>query len=86
MSKIETDGLMEVKDLAALRSAYGAKSATEQGIRTQIRQIAEGKRTSKQVGFEFLRFGSAVMVRLIDPELLEFQKKYTALLEKIKPK
>lgn len=76
MAKIDTDGLIEVKELAALRTSFGAKVATEQGIRTQIRQLESKVKTSEQIGFEVVRIASAVLIRIIDKELLDFQKKF----------
>lgn len=75
MGKIETSDLMTVAKLAGIRAIYGAKSATEQGVYSQIRQLDGGLKTSKDVGFEVVRVGSAVMVRVIDKELSAFSKK-----------
>jgi len=77
---------MTVAKLAGLRAIYGAKSATEQGVFTQIRQLEGKKKTEKEVGFSVIRVGSAVMVRIVDADLLAFQKQLEGCLAKCKAK
>jgi len=84
MGKIETSDLMTVAKLAGIRAIYGAKSATEQGVFSQIRQIEGGLKQPKDVGFEVIRLGSAVMVRVIDKDLKAFSQKLEDFVAKNK--
>lgn len=75
MGKIETSDLMTVAKLAGIRAIYGSKVATEQGVYTQIRQLEKNQKTPKDLGFEVIRLGSAVMVRIVDKDLKAFADK-----------
>lgn len=86
MGKIESSGWITVAKLSAIRAFYGAESASEQSIYTQVRQLQAGTKQPTDVGFEFDKIGSAVMVRIVDLDLLKFADSLKKCVEKSKPK
>ena len=86
MGQIEASGWITVAKLSAIRSFYGAESSSEQGIYSQINQLKAKTKTPTDVGFEFDKIGSAVMVRIVDLDLLDFSEKLNKCVQKSKPK
>lgn len=81
------DNLMTVSELSGFRNLTKHSCSTEQGIRSQIRQVESGQRKPEDVGFEVVRPARSVtLVKLIDMDLEEFRQKLMAFIDANAPK
>lgn len=87
MGKIETDNLISVSELSALRTILNAKSATDQAIRNQVKAIEDGKLTTKDAGFDVERVSQKdFYLRINNIAIEKFRLKHAEWVEKNKPK
>jgi uncharacterized protein (DUF927 family) len=86
MSKIDLENVMSTTELAAFRTMIGDTPSTDQGIRSQLLAIKEGKKTEKEVGFKVIRHGKGIFIELIDAQKEAFRKKLMDYIAKNKPK
>jgi hypothetical protein len=86
MGTIETGSLISVSELSAVRTIIGAKSATDQAIRNQVRQIEKKEKTPKQVGFEVVTISqSSFFLKITDNKIESFRQKLNKWVSTNKP-
>ena len=85
MGKVDLGELMSTTQMGAFRTIFGLKCSTEQGIRSQIREVEAGEKKPADVGFEVIRHGNTVFLKQTEPELKDLWAKMNGWVAENKP-